>query len=148
MIYDELENLNYYAGAGERLGVIFQYLKDNPLETLKDGRHDLEQGVYCVVGDFDVQEHGAFEAHRRYADMHLIIRGGEVMEWAPLHDLSGAGAYDESKDIQLFECAPKRMIPLPLTAGVFAILYPQDAHKPLIRLQSDTSRKVIFKIPV
>jgi len=35
-----------------------------------------------------------------------------------------------------------------LLPGRFAILYPQDAHKPLIRIEADSVRKIIFKIPV
>lgn len=148
MIYDELKNLGYYANGNEKLAAIQRFLQENPLQTLADGRHELSHGVYCVAGEFDVRDSGAFEAHRNYADMQLGISGSEVLEWAALEDMQNAAAYDAEKDIQLFDCAPEKMLALPISEGWFVIVYPQDAHKPLMRLHDDRSRKAIFKIPV
>ena len=148
MIFDRIANLETYAKNDEKLTAIVEFLKAHPAETLADGRHELSLGIYANVSTGPVRDSGDFEAHRKYADLQLMVEGSEIMEWAHLNDMTNATDYSESNDCQFFACQPAATSALKVYPGYFAIFYPQDGHKPLIHLDHDASRKVIFKIPV
>lgn len=148
MIFDDVKYLDFYAKNDPKLQVVVDFLKVNPMEQLQPGRYDLEQGVYALVNESATRTEGPYEAHRKYADLQLMVCGGEIIEWALLDDMTNGSEYNEEGDCQLFECAPASAIGMKLLPGRFAILYPQDAHKPLIRIEADSVRKIIFKIPV
>lgn len=146
MIFDHIGNLETYARGDTKLTAVVDYLKAHPM--LEDGRHALENGAYVNVGSGDVRDDGDFEAHRRYIDLQLLLEGSEAMEYAPLSALRVGTDYSKAGDYQLFSDRPSETIVLKLYPGAFAVFYPQDAHKPSLRLENDRSRKAIFKIPV
>ena len=148
MILDHISNLETYSKGDEKLAAIAAFLAEHPAETLADGRHELGLGIYANVSTSAVRDSGDFEVHRRYADLQLVVDGSEVMEWAHLDDLSVPGEYDATADIQFYASATGSAATLKLYAGSFAVFYPQDGHKPVLRLDHDFSRKVVFKIPV
>ena len=148
MIFDRISNLGTYAENNEKLTAIVEFLKKNPFDTLADGRHELDLGIYANVGSGAVRDSGDFEVHRRYADLQLIVEGSELMEWAPLDELTNGGDYKAEGDIQFFACQPAAAAPLKFYRGYFAGFYPQDGLKPSLRLDHDSSRKIVFKIPV
>ena len=114
---------------------------------LPDGGAELGGGVRVNVAENALAQTGRYQAHRRFIDLQRGLEGSEAMEWAPLDELSGGG-YDEARDIEFFEGEPAGGAALGLTAGMFAIFYPQDAHKPGLRHRPARARKAVFKIPV
>lgn len=148
MIYDVLKNLRLYANLSGGLRAVCAFVENNEITALADGRYELENGVYAMVGTHDMRTAGKYEAHRRYADLQLILQGSEIIEYAYLSDMTNAGAYDESGDSILFDCDPQSKICLKMLPLRFALLFPEDAHKPLMHLNDQQSRKIIFKIPV
>lgn len=148
MIYDSLEHLDVYAARDPLLAVVRDFTKVRDLRALEPGRISLDGGVYAIVSDNRTRTEGKYEAHRRYADFQLVIEGEEIIECAPIEDMRFGGGYDAEGDAELFDCAPESAVQIKLREMQFLVLYPQDAHKPLLRWRSDTSRKIIFKIPV
>lgn len=148
MIFDRISNLETYAESNEKLAAISEFLKKHPFAALADGRHELGLGIYANVVSGAVRDDGNFEAHRRYADLQLVVEGSEVMEWAHLDELIDGEDYDAKGDIQFFAGQPAAAVALKVYRGYFAVFYPQDGHKPSMRLDHDICRKIIFKIPV
>lgn len=148
VIFDHISNLGIYAKGDKKLEVVADFLKKYPMESLADGRHELGMGIYVNVGSNVVFGEGKFEVHRRYADIQLVIDGSERMEWEHLDDLQNATEYSEAKDIQFFAQCIVAPIELNVYKGNFALFYPQDGHKPGLRLNHDSCRKAVFKIPL
>lgn len=148
MIFDRIHNLGTYAAGDEKLIAIVKFLDAYPVANLTDGRYELSMGIYANVGSGPVRDTGGFEVHRRYADLQLVIDGSEVMEWAYLDELTDGAEYNEEGDFQIFASCAAETLSLKVYPGSFAIFYPQDGHKPSLRLAHDFSRKVIFKIPL
>ena len=146
MILDRIDNLKFYGVFDKKLAAIVEFLKTHP--TLSDGHYELDMGIYVNVGSGTVRDSGDFEVHRRYADLQWVIEGSEVIEWASLSVMRSSTEYNEAGDYQLFSDAAGETVALKLTPGYFAIFYPQDGHKPSLRLNHDVSRKAIFKIPL
>lgn len=70
------------------------------------------------------------EAHRRFIDIQHLVPGREAIHWAPLASLGEAAMpCDASKDAALYAMTGGT-VPVPLSAGQFAILFSDDAHAP------------------
>lgn len=91
-----------------------------------------------------------FESHRVMADVHVILDGEEWMYIAPSTGLAGIDPYDEARDIIFHVTPPSETARLTLRPGVFALVFPWDAHMPLVAVEGRVShvRKLVAKIPM
>lgn len=147
MIFDHVSNLPQYAGLPGMKEVI-RFLEDNPPDTLQCTRYELPDGMWCTVSEPELRQNGPFEVHRRYIDLQLILEGSEQMDWLPLRLHEEAFPFSTEKDIGFFEDASTETLPLRMLSGQFAVFFPEDAHKPLLRLHHSQVKKAVFKIPV
>ena len=69
------------------------------------------------------------EAHREYYDVQFVVRGEELLQYAPCDGLATVQAYDEHDDFCLLK-TPEPVSSIALHAGELAIFAPEDAHKP------------------
>lgn len=146
MIIDHLQNAQHYHGLGPRFERGLRWLADNDLERLPTQRHDISgDAVFALVQAYDSKpkDKGQWEAHRKYADIQLVVSGSEQMGWAPVTRLQ-AGPYDEGRD---FVPLTGEGLFLEMAAGVFMVLMPQDAHMPGMAIEAPSPvRKVVVKV--
>lgn len=116
------------------------------------GRYDYEQKrtvpVFAMIQEGKLQpfEEGRAEAHRRYADMQIMLEGGETVGYTDITDLKEEVPYDPEKDIAFYKDAGQ---PIRIRAGMFYLALPQDGHTPCRALKGETGyRKIVLKIPV
>ena len=150
MIKDRLENAGQYLALHEKFKESFAFIERAVRESLPVGKYILDgDALYASVQAYDAKEDGAFEAHRRYIDIQFIAVGSEKMEVADLTRVKASAAYDDTRDLALFEDG-KHADTLTLTAGDFAILFPQDAHKPGLRADGEDAAvsKIVVKVRV
>ena len=151
MILDTLDNAARYESLNSRFAKAFAYLRtvdgSQPL-----GRHDLD-GDHCfaLVQTYETkpQEKALFEAHRKYIDVQFVHSGRETILWAPLAAMKEETmSYDEAKEAALWKLVAD-VTPLHMSAGHFAILYPEDAHAPCIEWEKpEQVFKVVVKVGV
>ena len=129
----------------------FEYLARTDLEALPLGRTDIEgDDVYVTISEAETRspEVAKFEAHRRYIDIQLVVRGQEAIGVAPVASLVTAEAYDAAKDIEFFATPPESAV-LALHPGEFAVFAPGDGHRPSLHLDGPhVSRKAVVKVSV
>ena len=161
MVVDHIRNAGLYRGLGPGIGAALEYLARTDFGKVEIGRHDLPDGLYAMVQEYETKprEEKRWEAHRKYIDVQFVAAGSELMGYADIASLEAVGEYDGSEDVQFFSGIGDF---LRLTPGVFAILYPHDAHMPGVTpspggegwgegaTSSDAStvRKVVVKVPV
>ena len=135
----------------EGLERAFEYLARTDLAKLPLGRTDIKgDDMYVTVSEADTRapEQVRFEAHRRYVDIQLVVRGQEAIGVAPVASLVTVEPYDGAKDIAFF-AVPPESVTLPLRAGDFAVFAPGDAHRPSLHLDGPhVSRKAVLKVSV
>jgi len=135
----------------EGLERAFEYLVRTDLAKLPLGRTDIKgDDMYVTVSEADTRapEQVRFEAHRRYVDIQLVVRGQEAIGLAPAAALTTVEPYDAAKDIAFFAVPPESAT-LPLRAGDFAVFTPADAHRPSLHLDGPhVSRKAVVKVSV
>jgi biofilm protein TabA len=135
----------------EGLERAFEYLARTDLATLPLGRTDIKgDDMYVTVSEADTRapEQVRFEAHRRYIDIQLVVRGQEAIGFAPAASLTTVESYDAAKDIEFFAVPPESAT-LALRAGDFVVFTPGDAHRPSLHLDGPhVSRKAVVKVSV
>jgi YhcH/YjgK/YiaL family protein len=148
MIYDTLDNLSRYASLLPGLAQAAEFVRALAADA-PDGRTELDgEALYAAVASYATEpaESRRFEAHRKYVDLQMLLVGEERMDVAPLPGLQTLEAYDADRDVS-FHAAPAHFASLPMRPGLFALLWPHDAHRPNCCLAAPANvRKCVVKI--
>jgi biofilm protein TabA len=151
MILDQLAHHAQYSGLSPRFARAFAFLEGLPAHPTV-GRHEIDgEDIFAFV-----QQHltkpvaeKQFEVHRKYVDIQYMVKGRELIYWAPLAQLSEETmAFDEKLDAALYRGSPD-MVPIQLRAGQFAVLFPRDGHAPSCAWDAPAEvLKVVVKVRV
>ena len=86
------------------------------------------------------------EAHREFLDIQYILKGGEVMGWAPVDALTLDGEFNTVKDKGMYAGACEFMA---IPAGYCYVVFPEDAHMPGAHLDAPSEYvKLVVKLEV
>lgn len=145
MILVPVDQLEHHAAVLPHWPAVKAFLDRPDLATLEPGRVEIAgDDVFAIVAD-DVAREAAppLEAHRRYLDVQLAVRGSFDVLWHPLAACTQVRApYEAEHDVLLMDDVPHTR--LHLTPGVAAVFYPDDAHAPLP--PADQVRKIVVKV--
>ncbi len=74
-----------------------------------------------------------FECHRKFIDIHFLLEGRQIIEWASLNHFSEPQNYDSENDICFFGDNPgsTQKVLLDSSFRNAVIFFPEDCHKPL-----------------
>lgn len=150
MIYDMFQNVKLYRAHGQTLLQGLAYAAGfDPSQP--DGRYEIDgKRLYAMVMSYETKpaEELVFEGHRKYIDVQLLLEGREFMDVSLDTQLEVTMPYSEEKDAALF-AAPERFTSVLLEPGVFAVLFPEDLHRPSRRLKdSQQVRKMVIKVHI
>lgn len=144
MIYDRIENIALY-GFDK---MVTDFIRSLSSDT-ECKKYILNDDVYVNVEEYTTKELGYFESHRKYLDIQILLDGEEIIEYTPVSGLTIKDEYDESRDIEFFSDGKNTITPLKLDTTMFAVFYPQDAHKPQLKFQNcQKVKKAVVKIKV
>jgi len=151
MILDNLNQWRTYAGLSPRFERAFAFLQQ-ATDLTPVGRQAIDgDDVFAFVQRHDTKPvlGRVYESHRKYIDIQYIQRGREVMYWAPLALLTNVTMpFDAEKDAALYGPVPQG-VPLPVTAGQFAIFFPEDGHIPSCAWDEPAEvLKIVVKVKV
>lgn len=124
MIVDNITNAAKYYGLGENFKKALEYIAEN-MATINNSVV-LDENVKINYSSYATrnQDECFFEAHKKYADIHFILKGSEQIGYALTDSLTVREENDENDCIILDGSG----INIPLEAGTFMIMLPQDAH--------------------
>lgn len=148
MIYDTIAHIAAYRGISANMDRAIDAILATDFAALPAERFEIDgDNVYFFIQEPDLRSpaQAQFEAHRRYADIQIAISGGEDIGYMPTEQVASWKAYDTEKDI-VFSDVEEKGVSLPLNAGSFMILFPQDAHMPCLKNANDGVRKAVFKV--
>ena len=117
-------------------------LAESPTGVLVDG-----DKAYVTVKDHQLKkkEDARVEAHDKYIDIQIVIRGTESFGWVSRSDCKTVQTpMNEEKDIIFYADAPTTYVTL--SSGQMVIFFPGDGHAPLVG--DGTVRKAIVKVAV
>lgn len=128
----------------------FQFLSEQNLAELETGRYELEGADLFVNVDEYVsrnEEDVLFEAHKKYADIQVVVSGEEKIGVLPLESTTVTIPYDEEKDIMYLTSDTENY--RNAEPGKFFLFFPEDAHRPTVKASENTNiRKVVVKVRI
>jgi len=150
MICDHIANAPHYAPLHPAFAHCFHWLAAFD-GTTPDGNHDIGHSCEARVMSYRTEpaEQRKWESHRRYIDIQYVVSGLECIPVAPIETLPVATPYDAEQDVCFYGTAPAPTTSLVVSAGMFAVFFPQDAHRPNVAVTTPAAtRKIVVKVPV
>lgn len=151
MIVCQIAEASRYLGLGDGIDKAINWLLNNLERDFVKGTDVIGQ---CAAGEITVKceepalmprEKAALEAHKKFIDIHVPLKGPETIGWAPVSELKHVRVpYDCEKDIAFFGDSAQALVHV--KPGQMAVMFPEDAHAPNIGLGNH--RKLCIKIPV
>jgi YhcH/YjgK/YiaL family protein len=127
-----------------------EWLSQTDLKDIAPGKYHIDgDDVYASVAESPTkdQDEVKWEAHRKYADIQYVISGKEKMGVAPVSAAIPTGDFDEQKDLGFFTVPEEHCTYYTATSAQFFIFFPDDAHRPGIRITGcDRNKKVVVKV--
>ncbi|MWV42096.1 DUF386 family protein [Paenibacillus sp. HJL G12] len=150
MIYDKLENIHLHASDNNHLS---QCLKDIATDLHAEWYPDeMSSKVYKknrIQFTTAPKSEKRFEAHRKYIDIHIVLKGREYVEVGSEGSLTNRTEYDPEQDILFGDMQEGGRFAGYLEPGSFLVCFPDDAH--LVGAHEQTPaivEKFVYKIPV
>ena len=149
MIIDTLENIGRYESLNPRFKAAFAFLRRPDISGIALGRTELEgTALFALVQEYETKpiHEGKLEAHKKYIDIQVVLQGEEFIGYAPLGGQPVAKAFDPDKDIGFYDGEAWFTL---LRKGMFAILFPEDAHLPGRYTDKPKAvKKIVLKVSV
>lgn len=148
MIKDKLSNAKIYFGISANLKKGFEWLINNDLKNIEDGKYIIEgDKIFANVQSYNTKDDAPYEGHRKYIDIQYMIEGKEKIGITNYENCTTLEAYNEEKDIEFLNSENKSY--QILEEGDFLVFFPQDAHQPALNLNEKLFvKKVIVKVAI
>ena len=136
----------------EAIRKALEFLRNQDFTNMQDGRYVVEGECYASLQRYETRPLAACrpEAHRKYVDIQYMVEGEEYVGWCPFSpDLSVAEDYNEAQDVAFYDA----LVPdsnILLQPVWFAVLYPEDVHRPQGAVDGVPMlvTKVVVKVPI
>ena len=131
-----------YARLGKHFAAAVRFLETGDFDALPLGKHEIDgENVFVLMQEYTQQEkEPAYEAHDRYADIQLMLRGSERFRW-------GLGVPGPLKGDFREVTQVKAPVEFTLRENQFVIFLPGEAHAPgLPEKGAALCRKAVVKV--
>ena len=151
MIYSDIGHFRGEFSSCRALRQALDFLAEKAFD-LPDGKHELTDGMLIQIRRYDTGPAAGrrYETHIKMADIQSVLEGREILYTQPLPN--GAETTEDhlaDRDLRFHDrLSDADGMPLALRPGLFALLIPDDAHKPECFDGVKNCRKAIVKIPV
>lgn len=150
MIFDNVLNKELYYGCHKGFKIGFDFIARVIEEGIEPGKYELDgKNVYASVQEYTTKDDTEkFEGHKNYIDIQYIISGQETMEYSNIAECEAITSYNSEKDVEFFVSNGFKTR-MECTADSFAIFFPNDIHKPGIKLDANSPvKKVVVKVHI
>ncbi|MFK8302519.1 YhcH/YjgK/YiaL family protein [Capnocytophaga stomatis] len=148
MILSDLSQSGRYEGLHPAFPKVFEYVKSHNLLNAELGKIEIDgEDVFIINSEPEclTKENQVLEYHQKYLDIHILLEGQETIGWKSLADCKQEKKpFDKENDYGLYDDKPTTYITL--YPNQFAVVYPEDAHAPIIG--QGKIRKLVVKIKV
>ena len=127
----------------------FEFLQRPDLAELKNGQYPILGRTYAKVQIDRTKTKSNYEDHHKGIDLFYIVEGSELINVSKPEDMTGlVSAYNEQKDVEYYSGSSKDH-PVVLTKGKYVILFPSDAHQPMLPPDGKPApiHKIVIKLP-
>lgn len=148
MIIGKLKDLNRYFGLSKNIDDAISYVLNTDLLSLELGRYELSEGVIVNRQQYYGKTDPFAESHRDFIDLQIVLKGKEKMGYADLSNLTVRVMEDYNPDIDLAKYYVDDECYYEMSEDSFALIFPEDIHRPGMKVDDNNIEKVVVKIKV
>lgn len=148
MIIGKLKDLNRYFGLSKNIDDAISYVLNTDLLSLEVGRYELSESVIVNRQQYYGKDDPFAESHRDFIDLQIVLKGKEKMGYADLSNLTVRVMEDYNPDIDLAKYYVDDECCYEMSEDSFALIYPEDIHRPGMKVDDNIIEKVVVKIKV
>ena len=146
MIIDHIKNAHLYYGLNPYFKTAFKYLNEVKAADFEQKKLEVDGSNFFLLY-FDMEGKGRdgikLECHQKYLDIHFVFKGADLIGYKETSFCKDVDTDDITiNDYKLFNDKPVSEILV--NENYFAIVFPGDAHAPL--MGTDKFMKVVAKI--
>lgn len=148
MIIGKLKDLEKYIGLSSDIDFAIKYVLNTDLINLKTGKHILNDNVFVSRQSYLGKENALAESHKKYIDLQIVVKGVEKIGYADiLNDTVVVKTpYDCENDIAFYDVIDEAIYEM--TDLSFAVIFPEDIHRPGLKVNDEMIEKVVVKIKI
>lgn len=116
------------------------------LENFEPATYPLSGSNKILVQKVTTKEwaNAELEAHREFLDIQYILKGKEMVGWAPVDTLTPTGEFNTAKDKGMYAGKNAAM---EIAEGYCYVVYPEDAHAPSVHIgEGGEVSKIVIKL--
>ena len=132
----------------EDIAAVEKFLKEHDLKTLEVGKYPLNENNRVLIQEYMTKpKSGKHEAHRKYADIQVVVDGEELFGVVDKKNCRALDEYNEEKDVEHFEGSGEDIVLSSATDADCVVFMPGELHAPglCVTLPSPV-KKAVFKI--
>ncbi len=145
MILAKNKDAGQYFGLGKNLDAALTRLLEG-LDGLEPGHYDMDgSNVYLNCLDYETAPEAEcfYEAHKRYGDIHIMLKGEERVSISHPDTLT---EFERTPENDFFAYRGEAESTFVLKPGSFLVVFPGDAHKIKMQVNGpEPVRKAVFK---
>ena len=149
MIKNSLKYTKNYYNLSEKIKLGLEFLETHDLKAMENGKYKiLGEDVFINIQEYTSKPEtdGKWEAHRKYIDIQVLIKGTEKIGVGEIQDFTTTEAYDEEKDVEFLTTNSSQQF-ITMRENDYIILYPYDVHMPQISIDKPTAvKKAVVKV--
>ena len=146
MIIGKLKDLKRYKGLSKQIDEAIDYVLNTDLLNLEIGRYEISSNVIVNRQEYFGKLDPFAESHKKYIDLQIVLKGQEQMGYADINNttIKVMEEYDENLDLAKHyvndECEYL------MSEGSFALIFPEDVHRPGMKIDENLIEKAVLKI--
>jgi len=151
MIIGKIKDLKLYKGLSPNIDKAIDYALSTDLTALAVGKQDIDGKNITINRQSYTGKPAAdcaAENHNDYLDLQIVLKGTEGFGYADIGNptLKTLDPYNKEKDVTKYTCVDETVYTM--TEGSFAIVFPEDVHRPQIKINEGTIEKAVIKIRI
>lgn len=150
MIYGEIKDIKFYKGLSKNLDKAIDFIIEGKYKNCKLGKNIIDEDrVYVNLNEnIQTKEKGNIvEYHKKYADIHIILEGEEIIGCADFNKSIESQDYDCIKDFALMK--GEMNTEFYMDTNKFLILFPYELHMPTLKVKEEKNiKKLVFKVEI
>lgn len=151
MIIGKIKDLGRYKNISPSVKQAIEWIQNTDLLSLPAGKTEIKGSeIYCNRSSYVGKELNdcVAENHNFYIDVQIVIKGKEGIGYADISNptLKVKIPYNEVKDATKYDVEDEFVYILEDMS--YALVYPEDIHKPLIKANDQIIEKAVVKIKI
>ena len=152
MIVSSIKNIKSSDYTNKNLKTAIEFMKNTDLLNLPIGKTEIDgKNVYVNRSSYVAKnfEDTTLEGHEHYADIQLVLKGKEKIGYIERGQpgIETKIPYNPEKDAEKFTSTHLDGM-ITLNPGFFAIVFPEDLHQPVIKVDDEVVEKVVIKVKI